>query len=218
MLACLFIYSFIHLFILHNIYTYFRFEREVRGVAPGSSTFFLLLFFFIFFFCHLLLRLLFACLLLLATFIFSSPVFLLLPSVYFCLLSSYFTFPFFLFTFLFLLSFIDFFLSFFIGTDSTQPPTSLLLKSDDAIVSSNLEWCRQRITSVKPEDPTTAGMPAQDVCTYVAEERIVCVDDKQYVYNSISIVYNNPCYLPPSILFLFSSFFFLLFFSSSVFS
>ena len=38
-----------------------------------------------------------------------------------------------------------------------------LLKSDDAIVSSHLEWCRQRILSVKPEEPLTAGMPLQEV-------------------------------------------------------
>jgi hypothetical protein len=54
------------------------------------------------------------------------------------------------------------------GTDpivsSSLPPSiGTLLKSDDAIVSSHLEWCRQRILSVKPEDPLTAGMPVQEV-------------------------------------------------------
>ena len=48
-------------------------------------------------------------------------------------------------------------------SSSLPPSMGTLLKSDDAIVSSHLEWCRQRILSVKPEEPLTAGMPLQEV-------------------------------------------------------
>ena len=77
------------------------------------------------------------------------------------------------------------------GNNSTQVPLSLLLKSDDAIVSSHLDWCRQRILSVKPEDPATAGIPAQEVCDYCVISSIcviVCVCVLQYLLALCSFV------------------------------
>jgi hypothetical protein len=49
------------------------------------------------------------------------------------------------------------------GVDSDSPLSGNLLKSDDAIVSSILEGCRQRVLTVKSEDPHTAGMPVMTV-------------------------------------------------------
>ena len=42
-------------------------------------------------------------------------------------------------------------------------------------MSSHLDWCRQRILSVKPEDPATAGIPAQEVCDVIYSMCRVCV-------------------------------------------
>jgi hypothetical protein len=49
------------------------------------------------------------------------------------------------------------------GAGSDSPLSGNLLKSDDAIVSSILEGCRQRVLTVKSEDPHTAGMPVMTV-------------------------------------------------------
>jgi len=49
------------------------------------------------------------------------------------------------------------------GAGSDSPLPGNLLKSDDAIVSSILEGCRQRVLTVKSEDPHTAGMPVMHV-------------------------------------------------------